>query len=214
MNKRFKTALATIGAALFALSLTTASYAGSLGIGIAGSMNTLDTSGSETQRQTGTVASTSVSEEVDLPEMFAEYVADNNFAVGLSYIPVQELGSKSRTDTDMATATNTASAELDNMFMLYVEVPIYAGLYVKGGMSSVTIVTTEVLGTGSSYDDQNVMGTTLGVGYKMGFGDSGFYGKIEYLETEYDGYDDDSAGNKVTADTETETSKISLGYKF
>ena len=69
--KRF---LVIIGAALMTISISTASIAGSLGIGITGNYTMLDTSGSETQRQTRTVASGSISEDVVLPEFFVEFV--------------------------------------------------------------------------------------------------------------------------------------------
>ena len=69
--KRF---LVIIGAALMAISISTASIAAGIGIGLTGNYTTLDTSGTETQRQTGTVASGSISEDVALPEFFVEFV--------------------------------------------------------------------------------------------------------------------------------------------
>ena len=212
-----KRLLVIVGAALMAVMISTASIAAGLGIGITGNATTLDTSGSETQRDSGTVASTSISEDVAIPEFFIEYTADNNFAIGLSYVPVQELGSSSRTDTDIATATNTASAELDNMFRLYVDVPLFYGLYVTGGISHVTIITTELLGTGSSYGNEDVFGTSYGAGLKGNFGASNFYYKAEYLWSEYDTFDETATGtsnNKVTADTDSTTAKLSLAYRF
>ena len=212
--KRF---LVIIGAALMTISISTASIAGSLGIGITGNYTMLDTSGSETQRQTRTGASGSISEDVVLPEFFVEFVADNNFALGLSYVPVQELGSSSRTDTDLATKTNTASAELDNMVRLYVDIPIFRGTYITGGISNTTIVTTEVLVTGSSYDkEDNVLGYSYGLGYKGMLGtSSNLYYKAEYIWSQYDAYDDTSDGdNTVHADTESTSAKLSVAYKF
>jgi len=211
--KRF---LAIISATLMAISISTASFAG-VGIGLTGNWTTLDTSGSETQRDSGDVASTEVSEDVAIPEMFIEFIADNNFTIGVSYVPVQELGSSSRTDTDLVTATNTASAELADMVRMYVDIPIWNGAYITGGVSNTTIVTTENLGTGSSYDDEeNVFGYSYGLGYKsMLGGSSNWYYKAEYILAEYDAYEDTSDGsNKVTADTESSSAKVSVAYQF
>ena len=210
-----KRLLVIVGAILMAVSISTASVAAGLGIGLTGNVTTLDTTGTETQARTSGTVNGSISEDVAIPEFFIEYVLDNNFAFGFSYVPVQELGSSSRTDTDLATATNTAEAELDNMIRLYVDVPLFYGTYVTGGISNTTIVTKEVLGTGSSYEDENVMGYSLGLGLKGMLGGSNWYYKAEYLWAEYDSYDDTTAsGNRVTADTESTSAKLSLAYQF
>ncbi len=213
-----KKLLVIISAAIMSLSITSASNADNWGVGVTAALTELDTSGTQTLKDTGGTTSTSITEDVALPELFVEYQMDSGVSFGVSYIPVQELGSKSRTDTDIATATNKASAELDNLFMFYLDYPIYENVYVKGGIQHTTIVTTENLGTGSSYDDEDVLGYTLGLGVKgdLPYGNGLFY-KAEVSYTDFDEYSDSSTngeGNKVVADTEATSVKLSVGYKF
>ncbi len=210
-----KKLLVILTTAILSLSISTSSNADNVAAGITVNFSELETSGSETLRDSGQVTTTSVTEDVVLPEAFIELQMDNGAAVGVSYIPVQELGSKSRTDTDIATATNKAAAELDDLFTLYLDFPVYDNLYIKGGVTHTTIVTTENLGTGSSYEDQDVFGYTVGLGYKgdLPYGDGMFF-KAEALFTEFDSYNDVSANNKVTADTEAISLKASVGYRF
>ena len=197
-----KKLLVLLGAMLTAISISTASYAGSVGVGVTANWSDLQTDGSQTLKDTSAVTSTSVSEEVLVPELFMEIIADNGFAVGVSFIPTQELGSKSRTDTDLATATNKASAEIDNLIMLYADIPVYAGTYLTGGITYTTLITTEDLGTGSSYDDQSITGVKVGVGYKGDISGGAYY-KAEVSYTDFDSYSGSSdTGNTVNADME------------
>ena len=208
--------LVIIGAALISVSITTASIAGSIGFGITGNATTLDTSGSQTLKDTAGVTSASIEEDVTIPEIFMEFTTDNNVAFGVSYVPVQQLGKSARTDTDLETVTNTAEAELESLIRVYLDVPLAYGVYATGGISNTTIVTKESLGTGSSYDDENVFGYSLGLGFRGDIGDSGMYYKAEYLWSEYDSYEDTSGGNgnKITADTEATSAKLSIAYGF
>ena len=98
----------------FNILFLTVSAKAEMGIGITGAYHMMGGDGSETTRQSGEVNNGSVDENVVVPEVFVEAVADSGFAFGISYIPVRELGNKSRTDTSAATGQNqehTAKAE-------------------------------------------------------------------------------------------------------
>ena len=89
-------------------------------------MYTIDIDGTETTRSSGELNKGSHSEDVTVPEIFVEMILDNGGAIGLSYIPTRDFGSKSRTDaespadTDSDDGTYTAKAELDNVIKFYV----------------------------------------------------------------------------------------------
>ena len=87
------------------------------GMGITGAIHMFDVSGTETTRQSDEKNTGSHSDEAMVPELFFESINDEGFAVGLSYIPTREMGSKSRSDTNTRgdTGTYTAKAELDNV---------------------------------------------------------------------------------------------------
>ena len=95
--------------------LSSAAFAGSFGMGVTGGLYTIDTDGTETLRDSGNKTSKSISEDVTIPEIFVEYVADNGAAFGLAYIPAEEIGNKSRTDSnsDGDSGTYKAAAEID-----------------------------------------------------------------------------------------------------
>ena len=122
-----------------------------LGIGITGAYHMLDVSGTETTRQSGEANTGSHSEDVLVPEVFLEALLDNGGALGVSFIPTRDIGSKSRSDTNSEgdTGTYKANAELDNVFQLYVDYPFAeaygATIYGKVGVQHATIVTLESL---------------------------------------------------------------------
>ena len=194
-----------------------------LGAGISGAYHSFDVSGTETTRSSGQTNSTSHSEDVIVPEVFIEAITDSGVAVGLSYIPVRELGNKSRTDTgDQSAGTYTAKAELDNVIQLYVDVPLTSygdfNIYGKVGIQHATISTLESLNSGSTYPDQDVLGTTIGLGAKgdLSYGNNMYY-KAEAFYTDFEDYSQSSnstPANKVEADLEDMGIKFSIGYKF
>ena len=154
------------------LFITIHSAKAEMAIGITGGAHFLEVDGTETTRQSAQKNTGSHSEDVMVPEIFVEAISDEGIAVGLSYIPTRELGSKSRTDSNTHgdSGTYKAEAELDNVVQLYVDVPVteYAGqsVYLKGGVQHATIATLESLNSGSTYPDADVLGITLGIGVK------------------------------------------------
>jgi hypothetical protein len=122
-----------------------------MGIGISGAMHLIDGTGSETTRTSNQVNSGSHDETATVPEVFIEAISDNGLAVGISYIPTRDMGSKSRSDTNAEgdTGTYKAKAELDNVIKLYTDIPAgsIAGYstYVHLGIQHVTLTTLESL---------------------------------------------------------------------
>ena len=209
--------LITILASVFILPIT--AFANELAVGITGNFSSVDTDGTETLRTTAVQTTGGATEEILIPEVFVEIVGDRG-AVGIAYIPVQEMGSKSRKDTNSEadTGTYTAKAELDSHVMFYGDLNLanLAGhdVFAKLGYSIATISTLESLNSGSTYADQDVHGVTVGLGAKADIA-SNLYYKVEGTYTNYDGYSDTAtSGNKVEADTEVTSLKVSVAYKF
>ena len=205
----------TILTPLFLL-LTVAAKA-EVGIGVTGAFHMFDASGTETTRHSLEKNTGSHTHDVLVPEIFVETIADNGFTLGVSYIPVREMGSKSRSDTNTRgdTGTYTAKAELDNVIQAYADVPL-GPVYVKLGVQHVTLATLESLNSGTTYPDANLMGYTYGLGYKgdVPYGNNVYY-KLEATYTDFDDYTNSaSTGNKVEADFDDTAVKLSVGYKF
>ena len=209
--------LATITAAFLLIANTVNAE---IGIGVTANFAEIDTSGSETLRDSGKITTASRSESELLPEIFIEARGDRG-AFGLAYIPVQELGSGSRDDANSEgdTGNYTAKAEVKKHMMLYADVNVteFSGqnLYVTGGISTATISTGETLNGGSAYKDEDVIGYTIGAGFTgdMPFINNAYY-KLAYTYTDYDGYESNNSNNKIVADTEVDSIKASIGYSF
>ena len=203
------------------LFLTLVSAKAEMGIGISGAMHLIDGTGSETTRTSNQVNSGSHDETATVPEVFIEAINDNGLAVGISYIPTRDMGSKSRSDTNSEgdTGTYKATAELDNVFKFYTDIPAgsIAGYptYVHLGIQHVTLSTLESLNSGATYPNKDLLGATVGLGTKgdLPFGNNLYY-KGEVTYTNFETYEADGAGNKVSADLEDYAARLSIGYKF
>ena len=163
----------------------------------------------------------SFSEDVVIPEMFVEAIADNGWTLGLAYVPVRELGTKTRTDTSPTADTETAdagdykaSAELESLVMLYTDIPIVMGTYIKLGVQRASLLTTESLDGGNDYDDADLLGYTVGAGYRGTLGEAFYKAEVSY--TDFDEYSDISTSlvHKVVADTEITSVRLSAGFTF
>ena len=196
-----------------------------VGFGVTGALHMFDASGTETTRTSFEKNPGSHTEQVLVPELFLEAITENGGAVGVSFIPTRELGSKSRTDSnsDGDSGTYTGKAELDNVFQVYADIPTslsIAGydIYTKVGIQHATITTLESLNSGSTYPDEDVLGLTLGFGTKgdLNYGNNLYY-KAEATYTSFEDYEADSessTGNRVEAELEDIALKFSIGYKY
>ena len=191
-----------------------------IGMGISGAFVSLDGDGSETTRTSGQVNKGSHSEDVAVPEVFIELIGDTGGALGLSYIPTRDLGSKSRSDSnaDGDTGTYKAQAELDNVLKLYGDMPLgsIAGgtSYLSVGVQHVELVTLESLNSGATYPNKNLFGYSIGLGLKGDLPYGSLYYKGEVTYTDFETYEADGAGNKVSADLDATAARLSIGYKI
>ena len=213
-----KKLIAIVSSLLF---ITTISAKAEVGFGITGAAHMLMGDGTETTRQSGQVNRGSHDETVVVPEIFLESISDSGVALGISYIPTRDVGSKSRSDSNSAgdTGTYTAKAELDNVVQIYTDIP--AGsigafpTHVKLGVQHVTLKTLESLNSGAEYPNEDLFGLTVGLGTKgdIPYGNNLYY-KGELTYTWFESYEADGAGNTIQADLEDVAAKLSVGYKF
>tara|TARA_B100001057_G_scaffold425204_1_gene448474 strand:- start:1034 stop:1684 length:651 start_codon:yes stop_codon:yes gene_type:complete len=212
-----------IAIVLSILFISTISAKAEYAVGITGALHSIDTSGQEKLRQSQKITTAEKKEEAIIPEVFFEIIGDGGSVIGISYIPVRELGSKSRTDSNTGgdSGDYKADAELDDVIQVYVDIPFSQygdnSIYAKVGIQHATVVTKENLNSGSTYGDDEITGLTLGIGTRadLAYADGLFY-KAEATYTDFiDGYHaSSSAGNEITADLDSMAVKISLGYKF
>ena len=211
-------------AILCSVSLMTSAAFAEIGVGITANFSSIDTEGSNTEL-TGDEEkdSTSVSEDVEIVEVFVESITDTGLAIGLSYIPTRALGAKTRTDSstgaDVASEADTGDyvgkAELDNLIMVYADIPV-GPIYGKVGFQHAEIATLESLNSGSTYADIKVNGLMVGVGYKNDLGIGNLYYKGEVTYTNFEDIEKDNSNNseRINAEIDVTSLKVSLGMKF
>tara|TARA_B100000886_G_scaffold311247_1_gene246469 strand:+ start:177 stop:821 length:645 start_codon:yes stop_codon:yes gene_type:complete len=205
-------------ATLFLTAITTAKSEISIGFGLIGGQTEI--SGTETE---GTAADTStrsktIKEQFVGGDIFIESISDSGLTFGLSYVPLDiELGSGSRTDTstgaDVAseadTGTRKASADLEDLFTLYTNVPLGTnGYYGLLGVHMTTVSTSETLNA-SSYGNEDIFGAQVGLGFRSG----NF--KTEFSYSDFEDINLSSSGggtNSIAADADALTLRISIGF--
>jgi len=240
--KKLNTVIAAI--AIVAFTMTNV-FAGNASLGIVGSQMSVDASGTETDRITAAganIADTSVrtkslSADTTTLSFFGEWTSATSYPItfGFEYTPGEaDISNKlSRTDTELSQTGNvittalsrtvTAKADATNFATAYVELPLFKGLYFRGGVSNIDIdyVTTDTGTNGGKYGEViSLAGTNLGIGWKMTT-EGGTLIKLSYEDTDYDTFNLRSTGNSVAAnsnaisgDIDTTAYRLSLGKTF
>ena len=202
-----KTFLSIISALFIASSVNAADFT----FGVSAAYTMIDGTGTETTRQSLETNNGSASNEVAIGSIFVE----NNFgsfSLGIDYIPFKADVSnkdKSRSDTNSLgdTGTYTAQAELSNHITVYALYPFADKYFVKAGVAQVDVKTKESLNSGSTYGDDTIYGGQIGLGVK----NDNWRLAIEYTDYETISLTSD-ASNKVDADLDTTTIKLSYNY--
>lgn len=207
----------TVAFAIF-FSFSNLAYA-EMRYGISGALTMVDATGTETEG--GEQNSAEVSNIVAIPSIFAEY-SFGTISVGLDYIPVDADVSddvKSRSDTETSVTgtaketttarTQKAQAELSDHITLYANYDL-GGYYLKAGVAQVTINTTESLGTGSTYANEDVYGGVFGIGT----GDGNHRFELVYTDYEDISITSGVARTGVSTNNKIEADLDTLAFKY
>mgnify|MGYP006090649255 FL=1 len=175
------------------------------------------------------VTKTTKTGSADKYAYFGEYTFAQGTSIGIEMIDgTATLGSGKRTATSAVANAGTAGtvtvdAKISDPITFYVE-PTFMindvfGVYLKGGATTVSVEPKETAdtasATASTYKSQDVVGLMTGYGAKYYYGN--FFAKLEYVETDFETYSHTSTtGNKntITADVDTEETRIGIGYNF
>ena len=222
--------------------LTTNAFAGSWGMGVAGTMASVSASGSESETANtngmsgsaeNSVRDATAGNDFIFGSIYAEYSFGDseNFTFGIDYVPGSaDVNSKtlSRQDTtaDASEATQqdgkrTANAEISDHITYYTEIGKMNGIYGKLGFAQVDIAVNDTetnASTDGLYPDKTLDAWTYGLGYKGEFGDRGVF-KVEGFYTDYDSYSSQSSSTKtskktVSADLDVVGASLRVGIKF
>ena len=219
----------TIAILMLLTSFSTVSAEIGLKVGFTAQLGEFEISGTESEN--GAVSATKKEQGfVGLGSYFIEQNLGilpgplSRINIGYSHVPHElKSGTKANVRTDQdednldSDVTNAISADISNYDTLYVSVNIFDWLYVKAGTVDLDVKTTENLQTGSAYPNTSLSGDILGLGVHHQ-SESGFFGRIEYLETSIGGTtltSTTNADNTVTLkDMNGDTLSVSFGKAF
>ena len=204
------------GLASFMLMFSISTLKADVNIGASVMLGQLDTSGTETENGTGTDKHSKSFKEVFVGgSVFLEFVADNGYALGIDYVPVDvDIGDGKRTDTaavaENDSGTRTASASLEDLITVYANIPLGGnGVYALAGYHTVDVTTSETLPS-SSYGNVDLNG------YQIGIGRKGDNSKIEFFYSDFEDISLTATGgkaaHKIDADADAMGIKLSFFY--
>ena len=232
MTNLYKLAVAVIASMFIAGSAV--AFQG-VSIGLYGSDATFWTEGSETEGSGDSEKNTGkVTRAHEFPSAFVEYTHTwDRFGIsfGVEHVPGDAiLGQKVRDDGTVDANEDSqddgeyfAKAKISDHDTFYIE-PMFAindniGIYVKAGITSVTVTTLERIALGedsSTYGDASVNGETIGIGIR-GQHANGLGFKLEAIKTEYDNISLTSTtgnANTIKADPSMNAARIAIFYNF
>ncbi len=194
-------------------------------VGLSGSLIDIEASGKETLKTTSVVDSTGAANNTTaIGSVFAEYTW-NNITLGVDYIPGEADISnsvKQRDTTDFTTGSTTAASSVSNKaqasiedhYGVYLSYPLYASFYGKIGLVQADIITSESLGTGSTYGNDTLDGYMFGFGVKSDLANNMFI-KSEFFVTDYEDIKlTSSDSNIVEGDIDVRGITLAVGYQF
>ena len=212
MNKIIKSSLFAM---LLAFGLSTAGFSQGLNIGIqyhtmgfygVGEEKPSNNAGNKDRKEAGAFTD-------EVFSIFAEYDA-GPVSVGIGYIPETIASPENKnvqhtSDTDNTALTNTVKVDINDILQVYalVDIPL-GGSYLKLGWREATVETKENLGTGGSYNDVDVEGYSVALGYAF---DTGANGLSVRLEVEGAQYDDVEATNNADTNTKVKVTDLMSG---
>ena len=225
MNKIKTTLIALFGAVV----LTTSALSGTFGVGVSGSLYTIEADVTE-KTTAGTVAGGTADTHkgnldnvhVPVPAIFAEYNFDGFGGLTVGYEMVMGTADVSKNfvsrleaplsgDNVGVNTTFKANASIENLATAYLEFPI-GGFFIKGGYAMADVVTEESGMT--AYGNADLDGVVYGVGFKSGT-DAGINYKLAYEAMDFDTVSVKNAnGNEVSGNIDAAGLKLSIGYNF
>ena len=212
----------TLLVSAFALMITVA--LAEVNLGVSAMYLDVEASGKQKLKTSNLEATKTHSDDAIAAELFLETVNSDGLVLGIAVIPGEaEIGSSSESRTDKLTSgtvtvTNKAAAEFSNHTTLYTNIPLRGSdAYVKLGFGFVNVKSTESLGTGAQYGDENVNFGTIGLGYNRTL-DNGLFARVEGSYSSYEEISLNSTGSDavstITADLDVITARFSIGKTF
>lgn len=210
-----KKIIVIIFSTLFAINLASADV--KMGVTLTGAQFN-DAKGSEENR--GSVETRSEDLAAAYASIFVEASVLDMFSVGIDYIPYdiegETISNLRRTATGTTLGTNSVSVDISQHATLYALVPLGSeGVFIKAGISHAEVNINESMYGGSTYNDEEMLGGHIGIGYEKDF--SGMFVRAEGGYSEYETVE----ANSSTGNTRVKAAlnggmhaRLSIGKSF
>ena len=220
---------------IFLGSFSMASAELGVNIGISGQMGVFHATGLD--KDTNTVGTETQKEDatgvIGYTSFFIEKTLGQYLTVGYDYSAdtlSSETATNAKCDNDtmisvripaqgnggcgVAISNNKMQIDFTDMTQMYVAINITPSLYVKTGITSMEVLTNEVLATGASYKNFTLDGTVMAVGFNKTF-DNSMFVRAEGSYQEYDNHSATSGDHKISLKNfEGVSGKLSIGRSF
>ena len=114
----------------------------------------------------------------------------------------------------VAVSNNKLQIDFTDMSQTYVAINVTPSIYVKAGITSMDVITNEVLATGASYKNFTLDGTVMAIGFNKTF-DNTMFVRAEGSYNEYDNHTATSGDHKISLKNfEGVSGKLSIGKSF
>ena len=214
-----KKILITLFSSLFFVSLASAE----IGVNVGVSGNAGGFVATATENENGEKDKAERAGTAGWGSFFIEKTLGERLAVGIEIVPggleseTEESVVDDKTTSDTSTLkTQKVQVDFDNLRTAYLMVKPTENLFVRAGYMQVDVETNETLATGSKYDDTDLGGVLVGIGYNQTM-DNGMFFRVEgnYMEFDSETVTASNTDNKVTLDSLSGASgKISIGKSF
>ncbi len=160
--------------------------------------------------------------------IFIEKTLGDRLAIGIDYVPTT-LDTETTENVQMAdtpptkpnggtSQTNTVQVDFTDLTTIYLTFKLNDSIYVKAGHVSVDVETNELLASGGAYNDTDLDGTMLAIGYNREIGGGSGFLRLEAHTLELDGVtltNTADSTKSVTADgVSGYGAKLSIGRSF
>ena len=205
------------------LSLTLLSFMPAYaGVNIGASMNAGVFHGTGQESENGELSTEDATGAAAYASIFVE-AGGERFAVGIDYVPGGLSSETAETvtmddDGNSPTATtNKVAVDFEDLTTFYVGVMLGENFYIKGGATTVEVVTNENLGTGGAYGNTDLDGQMFGVGYVHNT-DNGAFVRVEGNYLSFDSQEITNTNNSAVKvklkNLDGLAGKISIGKSF
>ena len=199
-------------------------------IGVSGQLGVFQATATETEGSTTAASRETTGKESAVAaygfnSIFLEKTIGSKVAIGVDYVLGSlETDTYYRTRDDLlgssdgaaSNVTQKVQVDFDNLMTGYINLNLTDNFYLSAGLMNVDVTTNETLGTGSTYGNTSLTGSSYGFGYHHSF-DNGMFVRAAANILQFDGKTLQAANGEnaiILDELNGANGKLSIGKSF